>query len=250
VRTAGLKNNVLILIGVSLIGFGVFNLSTAGSALAQQPAPPETSSSIAYIIIERLLAEIGPVVGGAVAIAIQFARKQGLKISAEAEEYLVNSVKSFVANQSRMLYKEIRDNPQYKEALLKGRIPPELGKKAKDSALQQLRVELRSDEFTKTAREMLEANLDILVERYVTENKKELAERVRKLLAEMVPVAVSAALLQYNSATEAQKEKDMIISEALDAVGKLMDTEELLFSSEDAVMMIKSELNKRIGNVK
>jgi hypothetical protein len=239
---------------VVLIGFGVFNLSTAHFVIAQEAETREEvsnqQSDLGDIIIQRLLAEIGPIVGGIVAIGIQFARKQGLKISAEAEEYFVNMAKSFVENQSRFLYKQIRDNPQYKEYLVKGRIPPELGQKAKQNAVKQLKVELQSDEFTKAAKDVLSTNLETLVERYVTENKKETSDRIRMLLNDLVPIGVNAALLSYDTSQDAQKNKEKIIADALESIAKVFDAEELLFSHESAKLMIKSELNERVGNVK
>ncbi|MFQ6095979.1 MAG: hypothetical protein ACE5NN_07535 [Candidatus Bathyarchaeia archaeon] len=241
----------MLYVAVILIGFGVFNLSTSNLATAQQDGAGTTpTTQLVDIIVERLISEIGPIVAGAVLIAIQFARKQGLRISAEAEEYFVNAAKSFVENQSRFLYKKIRDNPEYRDYLVKGRIPPKLGKEALESVKEQLRVELQSDEFTRAARDMLDKNLETLIERYVTENKKELAEKGRRLLNELVPVAVDAALLSFDKPEDARKNKDKIIKEALESVAKTFDFEELLFSDDDATMRIKSELNRRIGGVR
>ena len=47
------------------------------------------------------------------------------------KDYLFNTAKSFVMTQGRMLYKEIRNNPQYIEEFAKGQIPAELGQKIK-----------------------------------------------------------------------------------------------------------------------
>ncbi len=80
-------------------------------------------------ILEQLLSTIGPVVAGAVSMEISFARKKGLQISADAEEYFVNSAKSFVENQGRYVFKQFADNPEYHEQLSRGKMPPELGKK-------------------------------------------------------------------------------------------------------------------------
>lgn len=247
--TGWLRTKILLYLAVILIAFGVFNLSTSLLATAQQ-AEVGTALSTDRVIFEQVLAQIVPIVGGAIAIAVQFARKQGLRISAEAEEYFVNTAKSFVVNQSRFLYKEIRDNPQYREAFAQGRIPRELGEKAKTRVLEQLRVELRSDEFTKTARNMLNDNLEALIEKHVTENKRELAEKARRLLNDLAPVAVDASLLSFNTQEEAKKNKDKIIRETLESIRKTLDFEELLLPDDDAIMRIKSELNKRIGKVK
>lgn len=249
--TSRLRSNILVYFSVFLIGFGFLNLSLHGLALAQQAEVPAPSSG-AFIetIVERLITEAGPILAGVLSLAFTYARKQGYKISGEAEEYFVKSAQSFVAKQSRLLYKQIRDNPQYSEQLKQGRIPKELGAAAKKQLIEDLKVELKSDEFTKTARGMLLDNLDPLVERYVTENKKENAEKVRKLLDDLVPIAVDAALLSFKNPEEAQRNKEAIINEALKSVAKTFEFEELLVSHEDIAMRIKAGLNKRIGGVK
>ena len=53
-------------------------------------------------------------------------------------DYLFDTAMSFVQTQSRFLCKEIRDNPKYAKEFAKGRIPPELGKKAKKNVTNQL----------------------------------------------------------------------------------------------------------------
>ncbi len=140
---------------IALIGFGTYNLSVA--TFAQQESPTGERSrdlnDLLFTLVDHFVGQVGPIVGGAVTLGISFVRKHGLKISAEAEEYFVNSTKSFVENQTRFLYKQIKENPQYAEAFSKGIIPPDLGKTALGNVVNQLEVELRSDEFTKTAEE-------------------------------------------------------------------------------------------------
>ncbi|MEX2061039.1 MAG: hypothetical protein WD966_08295, partial [Nitrosopumilaceae archaeon] len=125
------------------------------------------------------------------------------------------------------MYKEMKDNPQYAEYLAKGRIPPELGKKALESVKKQIQVELRSDEFTKATREVLQANLEPLVERIVTQHNKKLAEKTSAMLTDLIPVAVDAALFQYDDKNEARKNKDKIIEEVLKSVEKNFDYENI-----------------------
>lgn len=118
------------------------------------------------------------------------------------------------------------------------------------NVVNQLKVELRSDEFTKTARKMLKTNLVPLAERMITQHKSEMAEKTRKMLTELVPVAVNAALLPFKTAEEDHKEKNKIIDEVLDSITTTFDAESILFSDDVAKMHIKSELNKRIGSIR
>jgi len=251
----------LFYFAISLILFGSINITMDKLALAQNSDSANNSSQanqsnqdhqskLYDAIFENLLTQILPLVGGLVAIGTQFARKQGLKISADAEEYFVKSAQSFVANQSRLMYKEIRDNPDYAVALAQGRIPKEIGKKALENVKSQFLVEIQSDEFTKTARKMLQDNLDALVERSVTQNNKEIGEKTKNMLNDLIPVAVSAVLLQFKTKEDAQKETDRIIQDVLKTAVHFFDYESILFSNEIAEIHIKSELNKRIGEIK
>ncbi len=254
------KDKILFYFAISLIVFGSINITMDKLALAQNSdsinntsqanqSIPVHENKLVDTIFENLLTQILPLVGGLVAIGTQFARKQGLKISADAEEYFVKSAQSFVANQSRLMYKEIRNNPDYAIALAQGRMPKEIGKQALENVKNQFLVEIQSDELTKTARKMLHDNLDALVERSVTQNNKEIGEKTKNMLNELIPVAVSAALLQFKTKEDAQKETDGIIQDVLKTVAKNFDYESILFSNEVAEMHIKSELNKRIGEI-
>src|SRR5574341_2466077 len=121
---------------IALIGFGTYNLSVA--TFAQQESPvgenPQDWNDLLFTLIDHLVGQVGPIVGGSVTLGISFARKKGIAISAEAEEYFVNSTKSFVENQTRFVYKQIKANLQkYTESFSKGIIPPELGIAARDN---------------------------------------------------------------------------------------------------------------------
>jgi len=235
--------------------FGVINISVDKLAEAQVEQATRTSSeyvsqNIWDVIILNLLGQVGPIMGGIVTIGISFARKQGLKISADAEEYIVKSTKSFVETQSRMIYREIKNNKEYVEYLKQGIIPDELKKKALQNVKNQLFVEIRSDEFTKTAKTMLRDNIEPLIERFVTEHKIDIAEKTKKMFNELIPIAVDAALLSVKTAEEAHAEKNRIVADVLKTIEKNFDYENILFSNDIAETYIKAELNKKIGNIR
>ena len=163
-------------------------------------------------------------------------------------DFLFDTAMSFVQTQGRFLYKEIRDNPKYAKEFSKGRIPPELGKKAKKNVTNQLEKELSSDRFKSIAVGTIQSGIDMLVERTVTENKKGTSEKSRKLLYEVVPIAVDAALLGYSNPKEINKNVKKIVNESIKSVEEFFDNEQLLFSNGVATMLIKSEISKRISN--
>ncbi len=71
--------------------------------------------------------------------------------------------------------------------------------------------------------------------------------RGRILLKELVPTAVGAALLTFETTEDAKKEKPELIKDALEAVAKSLEFQEILIPHADIEMMVKSELNTKIG---
>jgi len=248
----------ILIISIVLISFGSFNV--IGNVFAQSEELSvkcfDSEGMETYCakpmnlflqnILEQFLSTVGPIVAGAVSMGISFARKKGLQISAEAEEYFVNSTKSFVENQGRYIFKQFMENPEYREQMAKGKMPEKLGKEVFQNVRSQLLTELESDEFTKTSRSMLTANLDSLIERTLSESKKDSAQKTRKLLGEFVPLAVDSALLYVKEREINDGQKKEIVQNALDMVAKNFDNEYIIMSAESAKMYIEAELNQKL----
>jgi len=252
-------NKGILLVSVVLISFGTFNAVNNASA---QPLSElsvkcfDSNGTETYCakpmdlflqnILEQLLSTVGPIVAGAVSMGVSFARKKGLQISAEAEEYFVNSAKSFVENQSRYVFKQFMENPEYREELAKGKMPSKLGKEVFQNVKSQLLTEIKSDEFTRTTRNMLIENLDSLIERTLSESKKESAQRARNLLREFVPLAVDSALLYVREQEINDEQKTEIVRKSMEMVAKNFDNEYLIMSAISAKMYIEAELAKKL----
>lgn len=287
-------DKILFYVSISLIIFGTFNVVNTFAENESQNKTDGTDSNtqnltfeqqIIFALIEKGLSQVGPIVGGAVGLGIKFARKKGLQISAEAEEYTVKLASSFVASQSRWIYEQYRyrkdyweqedtkeiedlekklntakdewredDVKDYEKKLANAKrthsVPYTLGKAAKERAVADLKVELLSDEFTKTARDMLETNLVSLVERAVTQNNKEITEKSRKIIHELAPLAIESLLLPMQSKKEAHEKMAKIVDDAIDSIKKHFDFEQTFFDENYLQMVVKAELNKRIGNIK
>ena len=164
-------------------------------------------------------------------------------------DFLFDTAMSFVETQSRFLYKEIRDNPKYVKEFSQGKIPAELGRKAKKSVMVQLGKELQSDAFKSIAKNAMGAGIDMLIERTVTKNKKETSQKARSLLNEIIPVAMDAALLDYSNRKEIVQNKSKVINTALKLVSEYFDYEQTLFSNGVAKMLLMSELSKRTSKI-
>jgi len=249
----------VLLISIVLISFGTFNVinNVFAQSTSELSVKCFDSNGIETYcakpmdlflqnILEQLLSTVGPIVAGAVSMGITFARKKGLQISAEAEEYFVNSAKSFVENQSRYVFKQFMENPEYREALANGKMPPKLGQEIFQNVKSQLLIEVKSDEFTKTTRNMLIENLNSLIERTLSESKKESAQRARNLLGEFVPLAVDSAMLYVREQEINDEQKEEIVRKAMDMVAKNFDNEYLIMSAISAKMYIEAELAKKL----
>lgn len=162
-------------------------------------------------------------------------------------DFLFETAMSFVETQGRFLYKEIRDNPKYMKEFSQGKIPAELGRKAKKSVMNQLSKELQSDAFKSVAKNAMGAGIDMIIERTVTKNKKETGQKARELLKEVIPMAMDAALLDYSNKKDIIKNKSKVINAALKSVSEFFDYEQMLFSNGVAKMLLLSELYRRVS---
>ena len=245
------RHRVWIIISIGLMVFGTINLSA--NVFGETSENIETSRSfgeeLAILVIENLLTIVLPIVIGAVKMGLQFARTKGLQISADAEEYIVNQTQSFVENQYRFMFKELKENSEHLEALKAGKFPKELSRKALANVQTQLKKELESDEFTKETRKMLLDNLDPLIERYVTKSKNERLARTSELLKELTPLAVDALLLAYKTTEEANEQKEKILQDAKEKIVKHLK-EQMLLVSEDLVdTYVRAELKNKVNPI-
>ncbi|MCA9811663.1 MAG: hypothetical protein KC483_02240 [Nitrosarchaeum sp.] len=251
----------VVVVSIALMSLGTFNLVNNAFAqptgVASVKCVDSTGNEILCAkpfdlfiqnIFEQLLSTVGPIVAGAVSMGVSFARKKGLAISADAEEYFVKSARSFVDNQSRYIFKQFMENPGYREQLANGKMPEELGKQVFQNVKGQLLTELKSDEFTKVARNMLVENLDSLIERTLSQSKNDNAEKARKLLKEFVPIAVDSSLLYVKENEITDEQKREIINRTLKIVAKNFDAEYIIMSVDSAKMYIEAELKRRIDD--
>lgn len=239
----------LVVLSAFLIIFGSFNMIS--NSFAQEPGAcldgmgnkitcPKPTDILVQNILERLIGEIGPIVGGMVAIGIQFARKQGLRISAEAEEYFVSMAGTFVEDQTRKIYEEAKRN--------NWKLPEGYRQKAFADIRQKLLTELQSDEFTKTAKQMLSDNLEFLINNKLTEIQKQMAQRIQNVLSVVSSNAVDAILL-YKDNTKAlsNDDKKTIVDDAVKRVRTHLDSEYLITSDSKIQTYVEAELKRKIG---
>jgi hypothetical protein len=252
-------NKGILIISIVLISFGTINIVNNVFAQSSDEVSVKCFDSegiqtycakpmdlFLQNILEQLLSTVGPIVAGAVTMGISFARKKGLQISADAEEYFVNSARSFVDNQSRYIFKQFTENPKYREQLIQGKMPKELGTAVFKNVKSQLITELKSDELTGTARSMLKDNLDALIERTLSESKSDAAKKARKLLEEFVPLAVDSALLYVKEREITDEQISVIVKKSIGIVAKNFDNEYIIMSAESAKMYIEAELKRKL----
>jgi len=79
-------------------------------------------------------------------------------------------------------------------------------------------------------------------------NNQELTERDRKLITDLAPLAIDSLLLQKDKDT-AKNQDNEIIKEAIKAIQKNFDFEEIQYDTNFAEMFVRAELYKKIGAV-
>ena len=245
-----LYNRILPVVIISLVIFGMANLTldvlAQSEVKTQIPDELDFKEKLILSIVENLLTVVAPIVASAVGIAIRWARQHGLRISAEAEEYFVENTRLFVDKQTRFIFREL-NKPENLQALRRGEIPTELGKAAFTNVKSELLKELKSDEFTQVARNMINANLDALIENAVTKAKSDQAKRALELIKDLAPKAVDAAMLTIENTQQAKDNRIEIMNEATNSIFEFLK-KEFLLSSEDMVkLFVKAELRNKIN---
>jgi len=180
------------------------------------------------------------------------ARHKGKQLSADAAEAFFQTAKSIVENQNRWIWRELRDNRQRYEKLDESmgmggkRIPLSLLHFAKKQVMNELGTELLSNRFTRTDKSILKLSMSSIVERVLTEVKKESSEKRRKFVKEMSSMVVSSALLKYKTFEEIKEKEESIINNAMDslidiAANEGFEIEHTLFENS-----IKAEFERRL----
>ena len=248
IKKERVKHRIWIIISIGLMAFGTVNLSINVFAETHEPIEDDSSfaEEVAILAFENFLTIVLPLVVGAVKMGMQFARTKGLQISAEAEEYIVNQTQSFVDNQFRFMFKELKDDPSHLKALQNGKFPKELSQKALSNVKTQLKKELESDEFTNVTRQMLLDNLDPLIERYVTKSKNERLGRASKLLKELSPLVVDSLLLSYKTDKESEDQREEIVKSAIEKITKHLKDQLLLLPEDLIDTHVRAELKNKI----
>lgn len=252
------KRKVLQFLLIGLLAFGLFNSVTSFAETQNQTKNIDDSpKNLQDLIAIQLLTQVGPITAAIVGLGIDYLRRRGMQISGDAEEYFVNSISSLVANQSRWIYKEIRDNKRVwvekdrEKGIIEERdFPKSLGDQAFNNVLEQLNEMLRSNEFTSNAKEILSTNVKQLIETAVTKNNKELTERGRDLISKIAPLAVDSLLLPLRTKDEMKKKQDEIINEAMKAIQKSFDFEQIQFDKNFAELFVKAKLYQKIDEIK
>jgi len=201
---------------------------------------------LAEIAVEQLLTIVAPIMGSLVLMTTKFLNKKGIKISQETSEYFAGIVSSYVQNEGRYIFKQFRDNPKYRDQLLKGKIPDELKKKVFNRTKDNLLQEIKSDSFSKATRKMLDKNLTTIIETAVTKNHQETAKKAKNLLLDVVPIALDAALLYEEKKSFSDEDKKKIINKAYESVREHFDIESIIMSEISARMHLEAALTKKI----
>jgi len=249
-----IKNNMIFVIAIGLLAFGTFNLSNTIYADMHEEDKDEEEKQqlspgwrLAEIAVEQLLTIVAPIMGSLVLMTTKFLNKKGIKISQETSEYFAGIASSYVQNEGRYIFKQFRDNKEYRDQLVKGKIPDDLKNKVFNRTKANLLREIKSDSFSKATRKMLDKNLTTIIETAVTKNHQDIAKKAKNLLLDVVPTALDAALLYEEKKSFSNEDKKKIIDKAYESVKEHFDLESIIMSELSARMHLESELNRKLN---
>jgi len=255
-----IKKNIVLVIAVSLLGFGVFNLSNTIYAQNDSNSIPDSSAGsnndvpfeekLYILAVEQLLTIVAPITGSVFLMFTQFLNKKGIKISQETQEYFATTASNYVQNEARYMFKQFMDeNSPYYADLRAGRLTPELKEKIFTRTKDNLKRELKSDSFSRAAKKMLKSNLKTIIESAVSKNHQDTANRAKNLLLDLVPTAIDSTLLYYENKTLNDDQKKKIVDTAVESLKRNFDQEYIIMSVENAKMYLEAELKNRINPV-
>lgn len=256
----GIKGKFFLFSTLGVISFGLFNMATYSYAVTSEgidlPVGLTSEELINYAIVQGL-SQVGPILAGALALGFDYLRKNGIKIDKDAEKYFVDTIPKLVENQSRWIYEQMKDKDKlqkYRDDDAKNGLPPKLfptslGKAALGNVTNELTRMLESEGFRNSTKKILTENITDLIESAVTQNNKVLTDRSRNLIKDLTPLIIDSLLLEYDSKDDAKAARDKIISAGMESIKKNFDFEEIIFDENLAKIFVKSELNKRIGEV-
>lgn len=264
-----IKKNIVLVIAIGLLAFGVFNLSNAiyaqnvtnsASALTESNNDAPFHERLIILGVEQLLTIVGPITGAVVLMFTKFLNKKGIKISQETQEYFANTASVYVQNETRYMFKQFTDKNSkhhdelrtYFKDLAAGKLPAfpkEFGETMRTRTARNLKQELKSDSFSGAAKKMLENNLKTIIESAVSKNHQDIANRAKNLLLDLVPRAIDSALLFYENKTLNDNQKKKIIDTAVESLKHNFDQEYIIMSVENAIMYLQAELKNKINPV-
>jgi len=257
---ARIKKNIILVIAIGLLGFGVFNLSNTIYAQNDGNTMPDLSTEtnddvpfqekLIILAVEQLLTIVGPITGSVVLMFTQFLNKKGIKISQETQDYFATTASNYVQNEARYMFKQFTDtsSPYYAD-LRAGRLTPKLQEKIFTRTKDNLERELKSDSFSRAAKKMLKSNLETIIESAVSKNHQDTANRAKNLLLDLVPIALDSSLLYSENKNFNDEQKKKIIDTAIESLKRNFDQEYIVMSIESARMYLEAELKNRINPV-
>ncbi|KAF6245117.1 hypothetical protein [Nitrosopumilus sp. b2] len=256
----GIKGKLFLGVTLGLITFGLFNIVTQSYAISHEgidlPESLKAEDLLNYAVLQGI-SQIGPLLAGILPLGFSYLRKQGIKIDKDAEAYFIKTIPKLVENQSRWIYEEMKDSQKMQAYIdadeangISERVfPKSLGETAFDNVKKDLLNMLKEDGFRDSTKKILKDNMKNAIETAVTQNNKALTDRSRNLIGELSPLIIDALLLAYATPDEARAAKQDIIKSAKEAIQENFDFEEIMYDKNLAEIFIKSELNKKIGQV-
>lgn len=243
----------LMIVGVYAQETNVTSISPSeapGVTVNVNPPPTSEPQTITDELIGQAIIIVGSVGAAAASALIGFLRSKGLRISEEQEKYFVETVKGLVQKQARRLYQEVKNNP---DLFSKGIYTPEMGGRAKQALLEDVSKIIQSEDFKGFSKKISADALNVMVEKYVSEEHRIKWKLTEETISKFVDVATAGVAYAYNRKEKwnelSEEERKKLEDEVLSKVKNLMDEQMLLFSDDAARVRIVAALGEKLSKI-
>ena len=211
----------------------------------QNVASNENDSDILDLFVKEGIGIVASIIGVGVGAIIAWLRKRGIPVTSEQEAMFKQIVTKRFEKLAKQSWTDMRNNPEkfneyWNNSLKRGKIPDEFVQRLKTEG-KSFALELKNNrEFRDFAKNITEQGIDRLLVDLRAQLKNNYQKRMIDVLPKLASIAVDAAF------DEQSKDVESWSSRSLENLKPLLLSSEALDTEENLMIIIKSEINKRV----
>ena len=243
---------------VVLVGFGSHSdvyaqvtVSDGGTYIENQTiesqliGESEEESGILDLLVEEGIATLSGIVIVGLGVIVAWMRKHGIAVTTEQETMFKDIVSKRFEKLAKETWKDMRNNPDkfdeyWNSYLSKGKIPKEFVDRLHDEGSSFANELKKNREFQGFAKNLTETGTEKLLANLRTKLKSDYQKRMVDLLPKLASIAVDSAF------DEKVTNGEQWAKSSLENLKPLLLSTESIDTQENLMIIINSEINKRI----